>query len=302
METINKILVATDYSANAESAELYAAALAQALHCSLVFSHIYKHSEDRMYEGIPVSYHRLKQETLETHVRNTLKNDYLDLSYNCLVREGSPPEEILHCSKEEHASLIVNGKRGMNSNHIKLWGNTTWGLISRSRVPVLIIPEGAVFNGIRKIIFYTDYRSGEIPVLKYLSAFAALLDAELIVAHIVDHETLSSQDHAAHDTFRTAMEKEHIVIHTSHYRLLPLKKIPKGAAFYASEEGADVIVLAPQKRSFWEKVYDTGTAPQIIMQSEIPVLTIPDYYDPDRVSFWSSIMMTMKDIEEQLHL
>lgn len=72
----------------------------------------------------------------------TMASD-LDLSLTTTVTEGKPAVRITEHATEQNAALIVVGRRGMTGLGTRLLGSVTEQILSRSDVPVLVVPQNA---------------------------------------------------------------------------------------------------------------------------------------------------------------
>ncbi|MEM1888590.1 MAG: universal stress protein [Pyrobaculum sp.] len=55
------------------------------------------------------------------------------------VRSGSPPTEILNYAEEREVDLIVMGSRGLSAIQRLVLGSVSQTVVSRARVPVLVV-------------------------------------------------------------------------------------------------------------------------------------------------------------------
>jgi len=73
-------------------------------------------------------------------------------------RTGFPGEEILDSAKENEAELIVMGTTG-DSSRIKKWfGSVSTKIMNDAKIPVLLVPDGARYQGVANIMFAFDER------------------------------------------------------------------------------------------------------------------------------------------------
>ncbi|MEM1903613.1 MAG: universal stress protein, partial [Pyrobaculum sp.] len=55
------------------------------------------------------------------------------------VRSGNPPTEILNYAEEREVDLIVMGSRGLSAIQRLVLGSVSQTVVSRARVPVLVV-------------------------------------------------------------------------------------------------------------------------------------------------------------------
>jgi nucleotide-binding universal stress UspA family protein len=117
------VLVATDFSPCSAAAYTAAAEIARRLGAPVRVLHV---SDARSV---------LQQADSEGWLRSVgLAGDELE---RC---EGVPWLEILRCSEELPAAVVVVGTKGQSASSIQVPGSTTLSLLRYSRVPVLVVP------------------------------------------------------------------------------------------------------------------------------------------------------------------
>jgi nucleotide-binding universal stress UspA family protein len=118
----SRVLVATDFSADAAAAYAVAADLACRINAPVTVLHV---SSGR--GGVPPEAHA-------AWLRE------VSLSGDDLIRRGGVPWlEILQFAEDLPASFVVIGRRGRSASSVQAPGSTTLSLIRYSRVPVLVV-------------------------------------------------------------------------------------------------------------------------------------------------------------------
>lgn len=123
MESIKKIAVATDFSANARTAYKYAQALADITKANLTLINI-----------------RSKTET-EKEVLTRLRRFANNKSVNCEVHEGSPPKKLLALSQKGHFDLLVLGIKEEQGLFDKVIESVHSNLVKNANCPILFVPK-----------------------------------------------------------------------------------------------------------------------------------------------------------------
>jgi len=75
------------------------------------------------------------------------------------VDEGSPSVVILEMANEDKPDIIILGMKRKGKNN-SVFGSTVTAVVLKSSIPVLIIPENALYQSIDTITFATDFDAG----------------------------------------------------------------------------------------------------------------------------------------------
>lgn len=102
-----------------------------------------------MYQPIPASWpEQARRDLLEAVHEQAKKNleDWTlplrtsDVKHRLLVVEGAPAEALLGVTEDEHAVMIVVGRRGLGGFARLLMGSVSYRVVQESAIPVVVIP------------------------------------------------------------------------------------------------------------------------------------------------------------------
>jgi nucleotide-binding universal stress UspA family protein len=131
---VDRILVATDFSACSLNALRYAEALARTLGAEIVLLHV---------DAVPVAgSDRAAVKRVLVEGKLALAADQLHdlgLRARTVLRVGAADEEILDAAEKERASLIVVGTHGRNPVVRMLLGSVAERVVRGARCPVLVV-------------------------------------------------------------------------------------------------------------------------------------------------------------------
>ena len=102
---------------------------------------------------------------------------------------------ILDVIKQRKPNLVEMGTKGASGVKEVLMGSNTAKVIDKASHPVIAVPEKASFDGIKKIVYATNYHSSDIIALKQLTDIAKVFKSWINVIHISAGEyTLESEE------------------------------------------------------------------------------------------------------------
>ena len=147
MKTINKIMVAVDFSDYSEPAVEYAAGLAEDVSAELLLANVYNQSDIEKMEMIAV---RVPDFSVDEHVaRNKADRRQRlaelaakftgDIEVETLVRIGVPYKALLQIIAEKKPDLLIMGTKGRSNFVDMIVGSCAQKMFRRSPIPLLSI-------------------------------------------------------------------------------------------------------------------------------------------------------------------
>lgn len=289
-----KIVLATDYSDAVMNAERYAFQFARKMGASIKMLHVFPMpilNPEASFNASELNYDPFAEQikNLNEHVKKitTLLNiGKTDVVVETKVRSGNVADEIVSEAKEMEADFIIVGTHGESGFKVLGTGNHAWNVMKKAHLPVLCIPKDALFGTVKNIVFATEYRSGEIPVVNYLAQLAAGFDADLTLLHVA-HEGFTKEFEAQiRDNFESEI-KNQINYSKLKLKIIHAPDLVEGINNYCTEHKADWLVMSPEKPFFLEKIFNPGgNTKKLSLHTHLPLLTLPDFYNPEYDWFW----------------
>jgi nucleotide-binding universal stress UspA family protein len=280
---MKKILVPTDFSDHARNAGYYAVKLANKLNSSLVLYHAYTvpavicappvynyhfHHKSRMHEQVAMlerdNYSRLR------FFRETILKGRTEPGCSIVQQRAFVNEGISDYAKDHDSDLIVMGTRGSNQRSDMLIATTTWGVIQKSKVPVLAIPERYCYREIKNICFATNLRDDDLGLIKSLRRIAKVFDARLNIVHVCDNPG-NSEEHRLFNHFSRYIDRN-LEYPGLDFKLLEHKDVSVALAEYLKDNRTDIIALAYEKRNVFEQLFHRSLTRMFALHAEIPLL------------------------------
>ena len=269
------IIVATNYSNEANNAVNYAAELASYLHSKLVLFNSFElsvHASNALLPGSSIG--RLIAEN-----NNTLKNIALDLSgkYRIAVdyisRTSDLMEEIDFQVKRLNADLVVMGMKDVHSGFVPF--SSTASAIHHAKYPILTVPADARFRKISKILFaFNPDCIEEANKLPVLMDFAAHFKAEIQLCHVEKSMQPATNEASGKGL---SFNAEAVFSDTEHsYKEINDENVLRSIEKLIKSWGADLLVMVPHKYGFWESIWHKSKTIQMAKRTRIPLLTLPN--------------------------
>lgn len=280
---IKKILVPTDFSANAQNAVKYALQLSDVMHFDITFLHCTqtliptgKKREDG--EEGAARYRKASEDKLTAHLNDILTAlKYTQNNTSCVVIDADNiSDAISHYAEAEKFDLIIMGTQGASGLKKLLVGSTTSKLIEKADIPVLAVPENFTFKKPAKIGYASDLINVDGEIQEAIK-FARFFDAIVEIFHIypVYPKVVSIAD-VQPDELVLQMKRlyhyDKINFHFVHTN--GENEVKKGVNLYAEAYKPDLLLMFTHKRDFIDKVFDKSQTIEVAYSVHVPLLAL----------------------------
>lgn len=255
------ILVPIDFSDNAKNAVDYAIILADKLDMKLSLLHVFHPS---MAEA-PVVKNEL--EIWRKAVKNSEKTIESDMIFK---ENGDFADQIIKLVKRNTVDLVVMGTRGAAGLREVFIGSNTARVIEKVACPVIAVPEGYHFNGIKKIIFATDYHDSDVPSIRFMVRLARLFSSELIVVHMAEENRKLKFEKDLLEYFMEQVKKS-ITYDKLKFQLLKGDDVSESLNEFITEEKADLFAMSSEDRVLIGPFFNRGLTRKFAHHLQIPL-------------------------------
>ena len=284
--TLDRIVLATDFSAVSEMAGGYAQGLSKRFSSSLSLVHVVDLSTstrseyavvelpvDEMRHASAENQERLLNEMTSAGVRTTAH----------ILESKNPAASLVSFAKELRADLIVTGTNARRGLSKAILGSCAESIIRHAGCPVMTIgpkaktvPSGAL--SFHTVVFATDFSSDAARQAALALSFAQDSVAKIYLCHVLDApgkdiaETISLEM-----KFESALER--LIPQSTYDWCSPECVVEIGTAAphilgIAKRVQADLIVLGAKPSASWFVNLVEGTVGQVLMRAECPVMTV----------------------------
>jgi nucleotide-binding universal stress UspA family protein len=268
------ILVPTDFSENAQHALQYAAGLAQELSGKIIIAHVIARPVTPLDGNltIPVDWNLPEDYTAELNQQaENLKKQYPAITITTICQHGYLFTDLNELVKAHHVDLVVMGTTDAGDFVTNLIGTNTFGFMQEAHCPVLAIPMGVTYTGIKNIAYASSFENTEKNYLQQLSGVAAAFQAQVSIVNIKSERQLDLVDDAQ---IIKEIQKQ---FPTNAFCVAQKKQnnIQEGIQQFIQETQADILAMAMQERSFLEELFHKSLTKQLLHQTPLPLLSLP---------------------------
>lgn len=273
---MNVIIVATDYSREADNAVEYAAAAAQVVGARVLLFHLFKMSVHAMNSRLgPGSF-----DEQYTSSRRKLEEKASDISlrYGIVATADWHKDdfylELKQSIQHFNADLVVLGMAEKSVEQDML-GNTTTSVISRLKFPVLAVPYGAKFTGIKTILFAADVLRGiHADVLDKVKEVASDFGAKDVEIFHVSNKVKEIEEKGIKASTES-MFGEGVNDIKYLYKNVESNAVIEEIQKEVKAIEADMLIMVPNRYGFWGSLVHRSKTRIMASGSEIPLMSLP---------------------------
>lgn len=272
------ILVPVDFSDNSKNAMDYAILLANKLKMKLVLLHAFHPS---MAEMISDSYKIATHKNIDgspEEMKNELKiwqeavsGSEKNLKCSTIFMEGDLADEITRLVEEDEVDLVVMGTKGVTGLKEVFIGSNTAKVIENVSCPVIAVPADYQFDGIKKIIFATDYHDSDIDSIRFMVKLSLLFDSELIIVHMADGELKIRYEKDLLEYFMERVIKS-VSYSKMKFYLLTGTDVSKSLNEYIAKESTDLFAISTKDRILSGPIFNRSVTRGFANHIQIPLL------------------------------
>ena len=282
---LERILLATDFSASAGLAQSYARALALRFGSAIDVVHVFdRDGHAAIDDSLPLPTYALRTGIRQSHLAKLAEElATRGIEVTGTLREApAAGHEILKCVDERGADMVVIGTHCKPSLERFLLGSTAEEVIRNAGRPVLTVGPNTKepVDGpltFRNIVYATDFSAQAAKAAVFALSFAEDSRAHLYYCHVQNESEDTADATAADEAFRAELRL--LVPDCSSEWCTPRCVVGHGRAAegileIARRVNADLIVLGPRKPSFALTHVEKGVTLQVLCSAECPVLTV----------------------------
>lgn len=270
------ILYATDCTKNDVSALKYAYRFSCIMKTELHVIHAYDLPPVNL-SVIQSSDHlkkRMQQEQLEivakfckTHLKNEFRENPIKIH---VVENSSVEQAILDTCKSLKPHLIVLGMKDEHSHRGFFSSNIANELLDKTDLPILMIPNGLIYQNISTIVYATDFEEEDIKPIKILSKILRPFNALIEVVHVYNTDTTTAKEKMLR--FKS-MLLEHVSYEEITFKTVASTKIKSGLISVIDNEKANILAMLERKHEIrLDNIFHKDLVKEMEAHVNIPIL------------------------------
>ena len=274
------LVVPTDFSSVSVNALNYAVDMAQAINAGIVLLHVYNvpvaFTDGPVSPVTVVSVEEVKrtaEERLEEIKKNLVTVTSGQIEIFTEARLGETIDELEQLCKSVEPLAIVMGSHGTTGLERIIMGSTTQSAIRQLKCPVIVIPPGTTYHGIKRIGLACDFDNivQSTPV-EYIKNIVREFGADLYVLNVKDKN--SAESDVTESTMETAYLDAVLEEIRPAYVQLTGKDVVESINGFAEQNNLDLVMVIPKKHRFIDTLFHKSQSRELITHSHIPIVSI----------------------------
>jgi len=260
---MKKIIIPVDLSKNSKEALRYGihlAAMAKAsvtiVHCFSLLHKAVIHTTKKGYtEKDPDKW--IQKRILKINK----KQPALEVDYKII--KGDVIDSLRRLVDTTGADLVVMGCQGANENSETFLGSTAGAMVKTTNIPVLLVPPGFKFQGIRRVVF-----AAKNPFVRNMNTLEPMMEIKEIFTPHVQLLHLGEGSETAPDGSFSILQLIHDITRYGN------DNFNESIHEYLTQYHADLLCVIRRKRGFLEKTLGPTRTPADKFNTTIPILVL----------------------------
>jgi nucleotide-binding universal stress UspA family protein len=278
---MRSILIAIDFSENAERALAAAKLIAEKDVTELLILHAYQPyiadvnvTPGNVMPGIGGADFLTMTTELEDEFHKRLDEYAANLvaeGYNAkaIWALGSVQSAIEEAIDDHVPDMIVIGRTGTGGFLDKLIGSSATHIALNSPCPVLVVPPQAELTKFKKVVYATQFEYEENNILREVFILMNHLGADLTLLKI----SSDTQPDIQPDNQYIADIRSHFTIRDGQIVIREAKHVLDGIEAYCDEVQADLLIMSTRERSFIEEyLINPSITRKLVINTHVPLL------------------------------
>ena len=181
-------------------------------------------------------------------------------------------DDLTSVCKQTGTELIIMGITGGNKLREKLVGSNALQVARHTSNQVIIVPPGASFSGIRRVLLLTDY--DQVDVTTPFGVIQQLLEitgAKLEVLHVEESKTAAAE-HTQILRQENAVMHQHLrAFHPSYY-IAYNNSFEQAVHDVTEQHQIDLVIVIPKKMGYIDRLLGTSHTDVLAFHSHVPLL------------------------------
>ncbi|MFD1614094.1 universal stress protein [Gelatiniphilus marinus] len=177
------------------------------------------------------------------HLKNEFRQEPVFIH---ATEQASIANGILDTAKKLDPDLVILGMKDSHSNRGLFSGNIANAVLDKIETPLLMVPNGIVYNRLSTIVYASDFEQEDLLSIKKLIEIARPFNALIEVVHIHKTDTASAKERM--DKFKNMLLKQ-VSYPEIGFKTIASSKIKQGLVNVLNNEKANMLAMLERNRN-----------------------------------------------------
>lgn len=190
------------------------------------------------------------------------KNYKIDVS----LQRGEAASKIVHEAVEHKAKMVVMAASSLSRVERLIVGSNATQVIKKAPCTVMIIPPGAAYSPLKKIVYATDLLADNLKGLNHLQKFASKFKAAIQLVNV----STGGSEKSAEDKKATRSS----IGSKNKVQTIYSESVSKGLSNFMTRNKADCMAVFHRTRSFFGEMSEKSVSNRLAFSCAIPALIL----------------------------
>lgn len=269
------ILIPTDFSEASQNAIDYGVKLAKEKNAKIILLHVFHIPVVATDDPVLMPSFEQIEDDSQIFIKETENQLRAKYGFTNPIESFSRPgfliDEIDDLVKEKNLDLIIMGITDAGKLAELVISSHSIGVIKKINCPTIIVPSGAIFHPVQKIVFACDIEHTEsIAAIEQVKQFVHLFDAQLMIFNMLKNTEDRERERALfYEKFANLFTG---VQHSIHF--VPGDDLISSINAFIDVNNADLLIMLPQKHTFFWQLFNESSTKKMAFHSHVPLLAI----------------------------
>ena len=272
---MRNILCPVDFSANSVNAVKYASELNKKLKAKLILLHAYE--TPVLYADAAFLPDQFDADHMLDAAKKKLKDFHKKIfgsggkDVEMILQQGLASSRIVEIATEKRSELIVMGVTGTDAGERMLMGSNATRVIKDAPCMVLLVPHRAKLDGLKKIVYATDFSKDNLAHAKEIIPVSKKFDSEILFLHV--EPTSVAYNEAAVKRVTDQIKKLIPYPKKSGY-ICSDDSVTDGIDYFLKHHKADCLAIFKRHRNILQEFYRPSISKKVSLHASVPLLVI----------------------------
>jgi nucleotide-binding universal stress UspA family protein len=195
---------------------------------------------------------------------------FANVRINDKIMMGTPYHAIEDEIAETEADLIVMGTTGVSDWEESLIGSTAEKVVRHASCPVLTLRHPVHVDQVNKIVYASDFKDDDMPVIEVIKSIQSLFDAELHLLYINTPGSFKNEREALAGLSQFA---DHHQLDNHFMHIYNHQNEEEGIVYFTEDHKMDMIMMTTSGRTGIFRLFEHSIAEDVVNFSKKPVAT-----------------------------